>query len=269
MLGAGAADDEVVVVAVDKLTGAEIPTVVCTAPDAGVVDAKLFGALNAIPLDDGIAVEVLGANTFAVEAVVAPNDIVASGVVVLAAKDVDPAFPKLKPVVPELTALGVIVAAGAVTLAVESPNPNAGGAAEVAVVVAGVPSEKAGAAEVGVAPKAGVAAVGVAPKAGAAEVGVAPKAGAAEVGVAPKAGAAEVGVAPKLNLTALDVVGAKFGVCDTAPPKLKPVEGCWLSGAKLVCVCGAGVENPACGCSVGAANAVCDCGMGAANPIGV
>ena len=258
MLGAGAADDEVVVVAVDKLTGAEIPTVVCTAPDAGVVDAKLFGALNAIPLDDGIAVEVLGANTFAVEAVVAPNDIVASGVVVLAAKDVDPAFPKLKPVVPELTALGVIVAAGAVTLAAESPNPNAGGAAEVAVVVAGVPSEKAGAAEVGVAPKAGVAAVGVAPKAGA-----------AEVGVAPKAGAAEVGVAPKLNLTALDVVGAKFGVCDTAPPKLKPVEGCWLSGAKLVCVCGAGVENPACGCSVGAANAVCDCGMGAANPIGV
>ena len=236
MIGAGAADDEVVVVAVDKLTGAEIPTVVCTAPDAGVVDAKLFGALNAIPLDDGIAVEVLGANTFAVEAVVAPNDIVASGVVVLAAKDVDPAFPKLKPVVPELTALGVIVAAGAVTLAVESPNPNAGGAAEVAVVVAGVPSEKAGA---------------------------------AEVGVAPKAGAAEVGVAPKLNLTALDVVGAKFGVCDTAPPKLKPVEGCWLSGAKLVCVCGAGVENPACGCSVGAANAVCDCGMGAANPIGV
>ena len=247
MIGAGAADDEVVVVAVDKLTGAEIPTVVCTAPDAGVVDAKLFGALNAIPLDDGIAVEVLGANTFAVEAVVAPNDIVASGVVVLAAKDVDPAFPKLKPVVPELTALGVIVAAGAVTFAVESPNPNAGGAAEVAVVVAGVPSEKAGAAE----------------------VGVAPKAGAAEVGVAPKAGAAEVGVAPKLNLTALDVVGAKFGVCDTAPPKLKPVEGCWLSGAKLVCVCGAGVENPACGCSVGAANAVCDCGMGAANPIGV
>ena len=247
MIGAGAADDEVVVVAVDKLTGAEIPTVVCTAPDAGVVDAKLFGALNAIPLDDGIAVEVLGANTFAVEAVVAPNDIVASGVVVLAAKDVDPAFPKLKPVVPELTALGVIVAAGAVTLAVESPNPNAGGAAEVAVVVAGVPSEKAGAAE----------------------VGVAPKAGAAEVGVAPKAGAAEVGVAPKLNLTALDVVDAKFGVCDTAPPKLKPVEGCWLSGAKLVCVCGAGVENPACGCSVGAANAVCDCGMGAANPIGV
>ena len=236
MLGVGAADDEVVVVAVDKLTGAEIPTVVCTAPDAGVVDAKLFGALNAIPLDDGIAVEVLGANTFAVEAVVAPNDIVASGVVVLAAKDVDPAFPKLKPVVPELTALGVIVAAGAVTLAVESPNPNAGGAAEVAVVVAGVPSEKAGA---------------------------------AEVGVAPKAGAAEVGVAPKLNLTALDVVGAKFAVCDTAPPKLKPVEGCWLSGAKLVCVCGAGVENPACGCSVGAANAVCDCGMGAANPIGV
>ena len=236
MIGAGAADDEVVVVAVDKLTGAEIPTVVCTAPDAGVVDAKLFGALNAIPLDDGIAVEVLGANTFAVEAVVAPNDIVASGVVVLAAKDVDPAFPKLKPVVPELTALGVIVAAGAVTLAVESPNPNAGGAAEVAVVVAGVPSEKAGA---------------------------------AEVGVAPKAGAAEVGVAPKLNLTALDVVGAKFAVCDTAPPKLKPVEGCWLSGAKLVCVCGAGVENPACGCSVGAANAVCDCGMGAANPIGV
>ena len=258
MLGAGAADDEVVVVAVDKLTGAEIPTVVCTAPDAGVVDAKLFGALNAIPLDDGIAVEVLGANTFAVEAVVAPNDIVASGVVVLAAKDVDPAFPKLKPVVPELTALGVIVAAGAVTLAVESPNPNAGGAAEVAVVVAGVPSEKAGAAE-----------VGVAPKAGAAEVGVAPKAGAAEVAVAPKAGAADVGVAPKLNLIALDVVGAKFGVCDTAPPKLKPVEGCWLSGAKLVCVCGAGVENPACGCSVGAANAVCDCGMGAANPIGV
>ena len=247
MIGAGAADDEVVVVAVDKLTGAEIPTVVCTAPDAGVVDAKLFGALNAIPLDDGIAVEVLGANTFAVEAVVAPNDIVASGVVVLAAKDVDPAFPKLKPVVPELTALGVIVAAGAVTLAVERPNPNAGGAAEVAVVVAGVPSEKAGAAE----------------------VGVAPKAGAAEVGVAPKAGAAEVGVAPKLNLTALDVVGAKFAVCDTAPPKLKPVEGCWLSGAKLVCVCGAGVENPACGCSVGAANAVCDCGMGAANPIGV
>ena len=247
MIGAGAADDEVVVVAVDKLTGAEIPTVVCTAPDAGVVDAKLFGALNAIPLDDGIAVVVLGANTFAVEAVVAPNDIVASGVVVLAAKDVDPAFPKLKPVVPELTALGVIVAAGAVTLAVESPNPNAGGAAEVAVVVAGVPSEKAGAVE----------------------VGVAPKAGAAEVGVAPKAGAAEVGVAPKLNLTALDVVGAKFGVCDTAPPKLKPVEGCWLSGAKLVCVCGAGVENPACGCSVGAANAVCDCGMGAANPIGV
>ena len=236
MIGAGAADDEVVVVAVDKLTGAEIPTVVCTAPDAGVVDAKLFGALNAIPLDDGIAVEVLGANTFAVEAVVAPNDIVASGVVVLAAKDVDPAFPKLKPVVPELTALGVIVAAGAVTLAVERPNPNAGGAAEVAVVVAGVPSEKAGA---------------------------------AEVGVAPKAGAAEVSVAPKLNLIALDVVGAKFGVCDTAPPKLKPVEGCWLSGAKLVCVCGAGVENPACGCSVGAANAVCDCGMGAANPIGV
>ena len=236
MIGAGAADDEVVVVAVDKLTGAEIPTVVCTAPDAGVVDAKLFGALNAIPLDDGIAVEVLGANTFAVEAVVAPNDIVASGVVVLAAKDVDPAFPKLKPVVPELTALGVIVAAGAVTLAVERPNPNAGGAAEVAAVVAGVPSEKAGA---------------------------------AEVGVAPKAGAAEVGVAPKLNLTALDVVDAKFGVCDTAPPKLKPVEGCWLSGAKLVCVCGAGVENPACGCSVGAANAVCDCGMGAANPIGV
>ena len=128
------------------------------------------------------------------------------------------------------------MAAGAVTLAVESPNPNAGGAAEVAVVDAGVPSEKAGA---------------------------------AEVGVAPKAGAAEVDVAPKLNLTALDVVGAKFGVCDTAPPKLKPVEGCWLSGAKLVCVCGAGVENPACGCSVGAANAVCDCGMGAANPIGV
>ena len=236
MLGAGAADDEVVVVAVDKLTGAEIPTVVCTAPDAGVVDAKLFGAPNAIPLDDGIAVEVLGANTFAVEAVVAPNDIVASGVVVLAANDVDPAFPKPKPVVLELTVLGVIVAAGAVTLAVESPNPNAGGAAEVAVVVAGVPSEKAGA---------------------------------AEVGVAPKAGAAEVGVAPKLNLIALDGVGAKFGVCDTAPPKLKPVEGCWLSGAKLVCVCGAGVENPACGCSVGAANAVCDCGMGAANPIGV
>ena len=248
MIGAGAADDEVVVVAVDKLTGAEIPTVVCTAPDAGVVDAKLFGALNAIPLDDGIAVEVLGANTFAVEAVVAPNDIVASGVVVLAAKDVDPAFPKLKPVVPELTALGVIVAAGAVTLAVESPNPNAGGAAdEVAAVVAGVPSEKAGAAE----------------------VGVAPKAGAAGVGVAPNAGAAEVGVAPKLNLIALDVVGANVGACDTAPPRLKPVEGCWLSGAKLDCVCAAGVANPACDCSVGAANAVCDCGIGAANPIGV
>ena len=248
MIGAGAADDEVVVVAVDKLTGAEIPTVVCTAPDAGVVDAKLFGALNAIPLDDVIAVEILGANTFAVEAVVAPNDIVASGVVVLAAKDVDPAFPKLKPVVPELTVLGAIVTAGAVTLAVESPNPNAGGAAdEVAAVVAGVPSEKAGAAE----------------------VGVAPKAGAAGVGVAPNAGAAEVGVAPKLNLIALDVVGANVGACDTAPPRLKPVEGCWLSGAKLDCVCAAGVANPACDWSVGAANAVCDCGIGAANPIGV
>ena len=248
MLGAGAADDEVVVVAVDKLTGAEIPTVACTAPIDGVVDAKVLGAPNAIPLDDGIAVVVLVANTFAVEAVVAPNDVVASGVVVLAAKDADPAFPKLKPVVPELTVLGAIVAAGAVTLAVESPNPNAGGAAdEVAAVVAGVPSEKAGAAE----------------------VGVAPKAGAAEVGVAPKAGAAEVGVAPKLNLIALDVVGANVGACDTAPPRLKPVEGCWLSGAKLDCVCAAGVANPACDCSVGAANAVCDCGIGAANPIGV
>ena len=248
MLGAGAADDEVVVVAVDKLTGAEIPTVACTAPVDGVADAKVLGAPNAIPLDDGIAVVVLVANTFAVEAVVAPNDVVASGVVVLAAKDADPAFPKLKPVVPELTVLGAIVAAGAVTLAVESPNPNAGGAAdEVAAVVAGVPSEKAGAAE----------------------VGVAPKAGAAEVGVAPKAGAAEVGVAPKLNLIALDVVGANVGACDTAPPRLKPVEGCWLSGAKLDCVCAAGVANPACDCSVGAANAVCDCGIGAANPIGV
>ena len=248
MLGAGAAYDEVVVVAVDKLTGAEIPTVACTAPVDGVADAKVLGAPNAIPLDDGIAVVVLVANTFGVEAVVAPNDVVASGVVVLAAKDADPAFPKLKPVVPELTVLGAIEAAGAVTLAVESPNPNAGGAADVvAAAVAGVPSEKAGAAE----------------------VGVAPKAGAAEVGVAPKAGAAEVGVAPKLNLIALDVVGANVGACDTAPPRLKPVEGCWLSGAKLVCVCGAGVENPACGCSVGAANAVCDCGMGAANPIGV
>ena len=237
MVGAGAADDEVVVVAVDKLTGAEIPTVACTAPIDGVVDAKVLGAPNAIPLDDGIAVVVLVANTFAVEAVVAPNDVVASGVVVLAAKDADPAFPKLKPVVPELTVLGAIVAAGAVTLAVESPNPNAGGAAdEVAAVVAGVPSEKAGA---------------------------------AEVGVAPKAGAAEVGVAPKLNLIALDVVGANVGACDTAPPRLKPVEGCWLSGAKLDCVCAAGVANPACDCSVGAANAVCDCGMGAANPIGV
>ena len=248
MVGAGAADDEVVVVAVDKLTGAEIPTVACTAPIDGVVDAKVLGAPNAIPLDDGIAVVVLVANTFAVEAVVAPNDVVASGVVVLAAKDADPAFPKLKPVVPELTVLGAIVAAGAVTLAVESPNPNAGGAAdEVAAVVAGVPSEKAGAAE----------------------VGVAPKAGADEVGVAPKAGAAEVGVAPKLNLIALDVVGANVGACDTAPPRLKPVEGCWLSGAKLDCVCAAGVANPACDCSVGAANAVCDCGIGAANPIGV
>ena len=237
MLGAGAADDEVVVVAVDKLTGAEIPTVACTAPIDGVVDAKVLGAPNAIPLDDGIAVVVLVANTFAVEAVVAPNDVVASGVVVLAAKDADPAFPKLKPVVPELTVLGAIVTAGAVTLAVESPNPNAGGAAdEVAAVVAGVPSEKAGA---------------------------------AEVGVAPKAGAAEVGVAPKLNLIALDVVGANVGACDTAPPRLKPVEGCWLSGAKLDCVCAAGVANPACDCSVGAANAVCDCGIGAANPIGV
>ena len=259
MLGAGAADDEVVVVAVDKLTGAEIPTVACTAPVDGVVGAKVLGAPNAIPLDDGIAVVVLVANTFGVEAVVAPNDVVASGVVVLAAKDADPAFPKLKPVVPELTVLGAIVTAGAVTLAVESPNPNAGGAAdEVAAVVAGVPSEKAGAAE-----------VGVAPKAGAAEVGVAPKAGAAEVGVAPKAGAAEVGVAPKLNLIALDVVGANVGACDTAPPRLKPVEGCWLSGAKLDCVCAAGVANPACDWSVGAANAVCDCGIGAANPIGV
>ena len=248
MLGAGAADDEVVVVAVDKLTGAEIPTVACTAPIDGVVDAKVLGAPNAIPLDDGIAVVVLVANTFGVEAVVAPNDVVASGVVVLAAKDADPAFPKLKPVVPELTVLGAIVAAGAVTLAVESPNPNAGGAAdEVAAVVAGVPSEKAGAAE----------------------VGVAPKAGAAGVGVAPNAGAAEVGVAPKLNLIALDVVGANVGACDTAPPRLKPVEGCWLSGAKLDCVCAAGVANPACDCSVGAANAVCDCGIGAANPIGV
>ena len=248
MLGAGAADDEVVVVAVDKLTGAEIPTVACTAPIDGVVDAKVLGAPNAIPLDDGIAVVVLVANTFAVEAVVAPNDVVASGVVVLAAKDADPAFPKLKPVVPELTVLGAIVAAGAVTLAVESPNPNAGGAAdEVAAVVAGVPSEKAGAAE----------------------VGVAPKAGAAGVGVAPNAGAAEVGVAPKLNLIALDVVGANVGACDTAPPRLKPVEGCWLSGAKLDCVCAAGVANPACDWSVGAANAVCDCGIGAANPIGV
>ena len=237
MLGAGAADDEVVVVAVDKLTGAEIPTVACTAPIDGVVDAKVLGAPNAIPLDDGIAVVVLVANTFAVEAVVAPNDVVASGVVVLAAKDADPAFPKLKPVVPELTVLGAIVAAGAVTLAVESPNPNAGGAADVvAAAVAGVPSEKAGA---------------------------------AEVGVAPKAGAAEVGVAPKLNLIALDVVGANVGACDTAPPRLKPVEGCWLSGAKLDCVCAAGVANPACACSVGAANAVCDCGIGAANPIGV
>ena len=237
MLGAGAADDEVVVVAVDKLTGAEIPTVACTAPVDGVADAKVLGAPNAIPLDDGIAVVVLVANTFGVEAVVAPNDVVASGVVVLAAKDADPAFPKLKPVVPELTVLGAIVAAGAVTLAVESPNPNAGGAAdEVAAVVAGVPSEKAGA---------------------------------AEVGVAPKAGAAEVGVAPKLNLIALDVVGANVGACDTAPPRLKPVEGCWLSGAKLDCVCAAGVANPACDCSVGAANAVCDCGIGAANPIGV
>ena len=248
MLGAGAADDEVVVVAVDKLTGAEIPTVACTAPVDGVVGAKVLGAPNAIPLDDGIAVVVLVANTFGVEAVVAPNDVVASGVVVLAAKDADPAFPKLKPVVPELTVLGAIVTAGAVTLAVESPNPNAGGAAdEVAAVVAGVPSEKAGAAE----------------------VGVAPKAGAAEVGVAPKAGAAEVGVAPKLNLIALDVVGANVGACDTAPPRLKPVEGCWLSGAKLDCVCAAGVANPACDWSVGAANAVCDCGIGAANPIGV
>ena len=248
MLGAGAADDEVVVVAVDKLTGAEIPTVACTAPVDGVADAKVLGAPNAIPLDDGIAVVVLVANTFGVEAVVAPNDVVASGVVVLAAKDADPAFPKLKPVVPELTVLGAIVAAGAVTLAVESPNPNAGGAAdEVAAVVAGVPSEKAGAAE----------------------VGVAPKAGAAGVGVAPNAGAAEVGVAPKLNLIALDVVGANVGACDTAPPRLKPVEGCWLSGAKLDCVCAAGVANPACDCSVGAANAVCDCGIGAANPIGV
>ena len=248
MVGAGAADDEVVVVAVDKLTGAEIPTVACTAPVDGVADAKVLGAPNAIPLDDGIAVVVLVANTFAVEAVVAPNDVVASGVVVLAAKDADPAFPKLKPVVPELTVLGAIVAAGAVTLAVESPNPNAGGAAdELAAVVAGVPSEKAGAAE----------------------VGVAPKAGAAGVGVAPNAGAAEVGVAPKLNLIALDVVGANVGACDTAPPRLKPVEGCWLSGAKLDCVCAAGVANPACDCSVGAANAVCDCGIGAANPIGV
>ena len=248
MVGAGAADDEVVVVAVDKLTGAEIPTVACTAPIDGVVDAKVLGAPNAIPLDDGIAVVVLVANTFAVEAVVAPNDVVASGVVVLAAKDADPAFPKLKPVVPELTVLGAIVTAGAVTLAVESPNPNAGGAADVvAAAVAGVPSEKAGAAE----------------------VGVAPKAGAAEVGVAPKAGAAEVGVAPKLNLIALDVVNANVGACDTAPPRLKPVEGCWLSGAKLDCVCAAGVANPACDCSVGAANAVCDCGIGAANPIGV
>ena len=248
MLGAGAADDEVVVVAVDKLTGAEIPTVACTAPVDGVADAKVLGAPNAIPLDDGIAVVVLVANTFAVEAVVAPNDVVASGVDVLAAKDADPAFPKLKPVVPELTVLGAIVAAGAVTLAVESPNPNAGGAAdEVAAVVAGVPSEKAGAAE----------------------VGVAPKAGAAGVGVAPNAGAAEVGVAPKLNLIALDVVGANVGACDTAPPRLKPVEGCWLSGAKLDCVCAAGVANPACDWSVGAANAVCDCGIGAANPIGV
>lgn len=237
MLGAGAADDEVVVVAVDKLTGAEIPTVACAAPDDGVVDAKVLGAPNPIPLEDGIAVVVLVANTFAVEAVVAPSDIVASGVVVLAAKDVDPAFPKLKPVVPELTVLDATVAAGAVTLAVESPNPNVGGAAvEAAAVVAGVPSEKAGA---------------------------------AEVGVAPKAGAAEVGVAPKLNLIALDVVGAKVGACDTAPPKLKPVEGCWLNGAKLDCVCGAGVANPACDCSVGAANAVCDCGIGAANPTGV
>ena len=237
MLGAGAADDEVVVVAVDKLTGAEIPTVACTAPIDGVVDAKVLGAPNAIPLDDGIAVVVLVANTFGVEAVVAPNDVVASGVDVLAAKDADPAFPKLKPVVPELTVLGAIVAAGAVTLAVESPNPNAGGAAdEVAAVVAGVPSEKAGA---------------------------------AEVGVAPKAGAAEVGVAPKLNLIALDVVGANVGACDTAPARLKPVEGCWLSGAKLDCVCAAGVANPACDWSVGAANAVCDCGIGAANPIGV
>ena len=248
MLGAGAADDEVVVVAVDKLTGAEIPTVACTAPIDGVVDAKVLGAPNAIPLDDGIAVVVLVANTFGVEAVVAPNDVVASGVVVLAAKDADPAFPKLKPVVPELTVLGAIVAAGAVTLAVESPNPNAGGAADVvAAAVAGVPSEKAGAAE----------------------VGVAPKAGAAGVGVAPNAGAAEVGVAPKLNLIALDVVGANVGACDTAPPRLKPVEGCWLSGAKLDCVCAAGVANPACDWSVGAANAVCDCGIGAANPIGV
>ena len=248
MVGAGAADDEVVVVAVDKLTGAEIPTVACTAPIDGVVDAKVLGAPNAIPLDDGIAVAVLVANTFGVEAVVAPNDVVASGVVVLAAKDADPAFPKLKPVVPELTVLGAIVAAGAVTLAVESPNPNAGGAAdEVAAVVAGVPSEKAGAAE----------------------VGVAPKAGAAGVGVAPNAGAAEVGVAPKLNLIALDVVGANVGACDTAPPRLKPVEGCWLSGAKLDCVCAAGVANPACDWSVGAANAVCDCGIGAANPIDV
>ena len=237
MVGAGAADDEVVVVAVDKLTGAEIPTVACTAPIDGVVDAKVLGAPNAIPLDDGIAVVVLVANTFAVEAVVAPNDVVASGVVVLAAKDADPAFPKLKPVVPELTVLGAIVTAGAVTLAVESPNPNAGGAADVvAAAVAGVPSEKAGA---------------------------------AEVGVAPKAGAAEVGVAPKLNLIALDVVGANVGACDTAPPRLKPVEGCWLSGAKLDCVCAAGVANPACDWSVGAANAVCDCGIGAANPIGV
>ena len=248
MVGAGAADDEVVVVAVDKLTGAEIPTVACTAPVDGVADTKVLGAPNAIPLDDGIAVVVLVANTFGVEAVVAPNDVVASGVVVLAAKDADPAFPKLKPVVPELTVLGAIVTAGAVTLAVESPNPNAGGAAdEVAAVVAGVPSEKAGAAE----------------------VGVAPKAGAAGVGVAPNAGAAEVGVAPKLNLIALDVVGANVGACDTAPPRLKPVEGCWLSGAKLDCVCAAGVANPACACSVGAANAVCDCGIGAANPIGV
>jgi hypothetical protein len=237
VVGAGAADDEVVVVAVDKLTGAEIPTVACTAPVDGVADAKVLGAPNAIPLDDGIAVVVLVANTFAVEAIVAPNDVVASGVVVLAAKDADPAFPKLKPVVPELTVLGAIVAAGAVTLAVESPNPNAGGAADVvAAAVAGVPSEKAGA---------------------------------AEVGVAPKAGAAEVGVASKLNSIALDAVGSKFGACGTAAPKFKPVEGCWLSGAKLVCVCGTGVETPACDCSVGAANAFCDCGIGVAYPIGV